>query len=327
MKNFKLTLAAFLMSAILIAPHWAAACDFCAIYMARQIQGQTSQGLHAGVSEQFTHFGTLLDHGHEVPNPVDQYIESSTTQIFLGYNFWEGLGAQVNLPIITRHYQRPNEALLDKGDVSGIGDLSANLNWTLTHQFPNEVQASVKFIGGVKFPTGSPDRIAEELAEHEEEDPPMHPKSGVHGHDLALGTGSYDGVFGSQMYVGWKRIFASGGFQYIARSRGKFNYRYADDFTWNAGPGVYVIANDQCTLAAQAMVSGERKGLDDLNGKPAEDTGIVSVYVGPQVTFTWAKWMSMEAGAELPVVQDNTDFQIVPDYRLHLGLTFFIPGA
>src|SRR5206468_11511093 len=55
--------------------------------------------------------------------------------------------------------------------------------------------ASAVLLTGIKFPTGGSSRLAEEFHEIEI---PGAPESGIHGHDLTLGTGSYDGIFGEQ---------------------------------------------------------------------------------------------------------------------------------
>ena len=61
----------------------ALACDVCAIYTATS-QRVERTGLHLGVAEQYTHFGTLRDGSHEVANTADQRLDSSVTQLFVG---------------------------------------------------------------------------------------------------------------------------------------------------------------------------------------------------------------------------------------------------
>ena len=47
----------------------------------------------------------------------------------------------------------------------------------------------------LKFPTGDSSRLEEEF--HEVEIPGA-PENAIHGHDLTLGTGSYDGIFSAR---------------------------------------------------------------------------------------------------------------------------------
>jgi len=104
------------------------------------------------------------------------------------------------------------------------------------------------------------------------------------------------------------------------RTEGSIDYRYANEVTWSGGPGGYPILTHDATLSAQVLVSGEHKGLDSLAGEPAEDTGITAVYVGPSLAVTWGTRLVADAGVDFPLLQDNTDVQLVPDYRVHVGV-------
>jgi hypothetical protein len=178
-------------------------------------------------------------------------------------------------------------------------------NWTL--------------LAGVKFPTGSTDRLKEEFNEVEE---PVGSLSGIHGHDLTLGSGSFDGIIGTGVFGRWRRWFASASVQYAIRSEGDFEYRFANDLTWWGGPGYILLLKDQCTLSLQAVISGEYKGKDTFQGEKAEDTGVTSVYVGPQLNLTWSEHVSAWLAADLPISINNTSLQTVPDYRIRAGLTW-----
>ena len=72
-------------------------------------------------------------------------------------------------------------------------------------------------------------------------------------------------------------------------------------------------------VGLQLVCSGEHKDVDRFRGRPAEDTGITSVFLGPRVSVSHGK-LSAELAAELPVSIDNTALQVVPDYRLRASL-------
>src|SRR4051812_39194361 len=97
MKTFNLSL--ILVGGFVTSVH---ACDLCAVYSATQAHGEVGKGIFGGVAEQFTHFGTMQDEGREVKNEVGQYLNSSISQIYGGYNFNDRIGLQFNLPIIYR---------------------------------------------------------------------------------------------------------------------------------------------------------------------------------------------------------------------------------
>src|SRR5881394_1493497 len=63
------------------------ACDICAIYSASEARGEVGKGAFAGLSEQFTHFGTVQVDGKKIEDPSGQYLNSSISQVFVGYNF------------------------------------------------------------------------------------------------------------------------------------------------------------------------------------------------------------------------------------------------
>ncbi|HYV26078.1 MAG TPA: hypothetical protein VFA77_00975 [Candidatus Eisenbacteria bacterium] len=296
------------------------ACDLCAIYAASEARGELGRGVYAGVAEQFTYFGTVQEDGQRVSNPSGQYMNSSVSQIFAGYNFNDWLGVQLNLPVIYRGYKRPDGmGGIETGSEAGIGDVSLLGTFTPYQQLADDFAFNWNILAGVKFPTGNTDRLAEEFNEVEE---PVGPPSGIHGHDLTLGSGSYDGIVGTGIYTRWNRAFLTANTQYAIRSTGDFDYRFANDITWFGGPGYYLALNHDYTLALQVVVSGEHKGTDTFQGETAEDTGVTSVYLGPQIAFTWRSHLSALIGADLPVSIDNTALQTVPNYRIRAVFTW-----
>jgi hypothetical protein len=308
----------FLITAGLTAP--AVACDLCAVYSASQAQGEIGRGLYAGIAEQFTHFGTVQVDGEEIPNEADQHLDSSISQIFAGYNFNQRVGLQFNLPVIYRTFKRPDDmGGIDRGTEAGVGDVSL-LGHLMVYSHQT-VSSTVRFhlLAGMKFPTGNTSRLKEEFDEVED---PVGPPSGIHGHDLVLGSGSFDGIVGGTAFVRSGRFFLDSTVQYSIRSEGDFDYRFANDLTWSGGPGAFLVLRDHFTLNLQAVVSGENKGMDTFQGAKAEDTGVTSVYLGPQVNLTWSGKLSAFVGLDLPVSIDNTSLQTVPDYRVRAGMTW-----
>jgi hypothetical protein len=151
-------------------------------------------------------------------------------------------------------------------------------------------------------------------------DVPGAPPSGIHGHDLTLGTGSYDGIFGEQTWLRYKDAFFETNVQFTLRGDGAHQYHFANDLTWNAGPGYYLLHQRDTDVALQFVVSGEYKDVDRFRGSKAEDTGITAVAVGPRVVASRGRW-SAEISVEIPVLIENTALQAVPDYRLRGGVS------
>ncbi len=330
----------------------ASACDLCGCYTPQidaMPQGPDlsafgltpAAGEHRGwlgrtyfaVAEQFTHFGTVQIDGSEVANPTGQYLDSSITQFVAGYSFNSRFALQINVPLIYRSFERPEGFVTDRGTESGLGDISILGKFVVFHKeiggtdelkFDDpknphfetsepDLTMSVLLIGGVKFPTGGTSRLKEEFNEVEG---PGAPESGIHGHDLTLGSGSYDGVIGGQAAVRYKSFFFQAEMQFAARGDGAHQYAFANDLSWSAGPGYYFVRNRRTIVGLQFVCSGEHKGLDRFQGQPAEDTGITGVFLGPRVVASFGK-VSGELAVELPVSIDNTALQVVQDYRIH----------
>lgn len=322
------------------------ACDLCGCYTPQveamlDIQPVTSTswiaGGYAAIAEQFTYFGTLQIDGREVANPTGQYENSSITQFVAGYQINSRFELQLNLPLISREFKRPEGFAIDRGTVSGVGDMSillktvgfkysspARRDFDVGGKNPIAIEHEPDFtisavlLTGLKFPTGDSSRLEEEFHEIQI---PGAPESGIHGHDLTLGTGSFDGIFGEQNSLRYKSIFVETNLQFTLRGDGAHQYHFANDLTWSAGPGYYFVRSHDLIIGLQFVISGEYKDVDRFRGKAAEDTGITSAFIGPRVVASHGRW-SAEVAVDLPVSIENTALQIVPDYRLRDGVSF-----
>jgi hypothetical protein len=322
------------------------ACDLCGCYTPQleAMPGMESPrttpwlaGWYAAVAEQFTYFGTVQIDGREVANPTGQYENSSITQIVAGYTINDRFALQINIPLIYREFKRPEGFAIDRGTESGLGDISLLLKTVLFHyssgarrefdvtgknpvavEHEPDFTLSAVLLTGLKLPTGDSSRIKEEFHEI---DVPGAPPSGIHGHDLTLGTGSVDGIFGEQTSLRYKNTFFEADVQFTLRGDGLHQYHFANDLGWNGGPGYYFIRSRETILGLQFSVTGEHKDVDRFRGKAAEDTGITSVFVGPRVIASRGRW-SAEVDLDLPMSIDNTALQVVPDYRLRGGVSF-----
>jgi hypothetical protein len=327
----------------------ARACDVCAVYTATELRERRT-GFRLGVAEQITSFTTLQRDGEEVDNTAGERLLSSITQVIAGYGITPRFGVQLNLPLISRTFRRVENGRLTAGDETGVGDLSL-IGQALAYSSVSETSVfRFSVLGGIKFPTGDASPLAEELPEVQasigtagtrrgaairprhaapvpHDDPPGGTsnaplESGIHGHDLALGSGSYDGIVGAQLFWSWQRLFATAGGQYAIRTEGAFDYQFANDLTWLAGPGAFVLLAPTYTLGIQGIFSGETKGNDQQLDVKFDDTAITALYAGPAFLFTWGTSLDAEVAADLPVVRHNTGLQIVPDFRVRAAMAW-----
>ena len=133
---------------------------------------------------------------------------------------------------------------------------------------------------------------------------------------------SVDGILGTSLAWRHQRWFGVAAVQYMARTEGDFDYRYADEVTWEAQAGGYLLLEHEDSLSLALRVSGEKKGEDELDGEELDDTAIESIYLGPQVAFSHGRSFYTDLAVELPLRQENSGVQLVPDWRARAGLTW-----
>jgi len=318
MKFFPVPLSIF-PAFVLLALPTTRACDLCSAFSATEAEGISSSGWNASLATQFTHFSTLRLNGDELANESRQRLDSTITQLVISRALTPRFALQFNVPFIIRTFRRPEGFAIDEGHESGLGDASLLGRLVIFRRDLVETTIIGSALGGVKFATGSTRRLREEFSEIEE---PGAPESGIHGHDLTLGTGSTDAIFGASIYLRHARFFAVASVQYALRARGDYDYRFANDLTWEVAPGAYLVLEHTHTFGLQVVFSGERKSTDTFQRASADDTGITTVYVGPRLSYTYAARLSAAIGADFPVRMDNTALQLTPDYRLRGNLTW-----
>jgi len=324
--------------ALMLSPVASLACDICAIYTATELQ-ESRTGFQLGFAEQFSHFGTLQQGGHKVDNPNGERVDSSITQFLFGYRPQPRVNLQVNVPLVARDYRRVEAKGVVDGNEVAVGDASISASGLLYNHVDDQSVIRLSGLFGIKLPTGNSHRLKEELTSNQTGDDPnippifrtgrhWHPlhttgvRSGVHGHDLAIGSGSADVLFGGQLLTTYKRAFFTTAVQYSARTEGAFGYQFANELSVTGGPGVYLLLSHAYSLALQAVLTTETKGNDTQGGVRSTDTAITALYAGPGVHFTWGSNLSTELVADIPAIQNNSDLQLVTDYRLRGGLVW-----
>jgi hypothetical protein len=331
----------------------ARACDVCAVYTATQMRA-TRTGFLMGLAEQGTRYSTRLPDPDGGTEDKGERLNSFITQILFGYDFHPKFGVQVNVPIIARDYHRlRNRRLVDdqirdgvmtKGEISGFGDVALLGLWRPWSYVDEHRLVRFTLLGGLKMPSGDPSKLAEEKklrrasetpaaaasssgrtgrvvsADHIPEGSP----SGINGHDLALGTGSIDGIVGGAGFASWDRLFLTASVQHAIRMEGAYRYQYGDETQWFVGVGGYLLLDHAYTLTLQVVTSGKYQGTDTLEGtSTAPDGGSTAttwVFVGPAMSFTYGTSLGVELAGDLPV--DTPDEGLIPEYRVRGAVTW-----
>ena len=340
----------------------AAACDLCAIFNELSTDKPMSGAVRLSVAEQFSYFGKVQEDSHVYDDPANQHMASSITQMVGAYDISPRYSFQINLPYISRHYRRAEGGEIESGVEAGIGDLTLLGKAIVLDERGADWTVVGRFFGGIKLPTGDSDRIGEEFGEdhhhshslkhageehgdeasddasgeHSELEPvdaPMdshddHHHGGgevataVHGHDLALGSGSYDFPLGLALLGQYDRFFAHAEIQYLLRTEGDFDYRYANDLLWSFSPGVYLVSEHATTVSLAVDLSGEYKREDSIAGADLDDTAIRSIFIGPELRVTHGAWRAALVW-EKPIDINNTGVQTVVTDRMRASLSYW----
>lgn len=312
---------------------WASACDLCAINNAASARPDGGRGFVMSLAQQYVPYRTVQLNGHELPPSVldSVYLDSFQSHFVPTYNFSDRIGVSLNIPFLYRRFQRlqltPSGVSSERGTESGLGDLS--LIGRFAPVFVQKMKRSfvVNTYAGVKLPTGSDRRVHEEAESTRALDAlygvgHQHAVSGVHLRDLALGSGSIDGVFGLAVNGRWGRWFLNSQAQYYLRTRGTDDYRFGSQWMLTTGPGCYVVTHKAFTLSLQGLLSYDEMGPDRVFGHDVSSTGMRSWFLGPEARFTWSEHASVSAGVDFPLSIDNRGLQNVPDLRFHGGVSW-----
>jgi hypothetical protein len=327
--------------ALLFALSGARACELCAIYNAGNVTGETDSGLIFTLSEQYIPYNVTLFNGREVSLSHPDYLNASITHLVPGYNFSSRFGINLNIPLEYYDFRRtdirysttaPPVVRTEKGGEFGLGDLALIGRATVFQYSDMHRGLIVNLLSGVKFPTGDARRIDDEVQQSlvfqsllppgTPHDPLSHSISSVHQHQLALGSGSYDGVFALIVNSRYDRFFANGQFQYYLRTHGEENFKFGDEIIITGGPGAFLFLERTWTLSVAVNGTYDSMGRDELIGKVSDRTGSTEWFVGPYVYFSFGTHFTANAGVDLPLYVTNHGFQSLPEYQVRGGVTW-----
>jgi|ERR1041385_215015 hypothetical protein len=325
---------------VLLSGAASSACELCAIYNAGNVVGESDRGFLFTLSEQYVPYNVTLFNGREVTLATPSYIGSSITHFVPGYNFSGRLGISLNIPLTYLSFRRtdirysttaPPVVYTEKGSEFGLGDVALIGRATLLQANSMHYGLNVNLLGGVKFPTGDAHRIDDEVQQTlvfqsllppgTPHDPLSHSISSVHQHQLALGSGSYDGVFGLTLNSHYERYFFNAQFQYYLRTHGEADFKFGDEIIIAGGPGAFLLLEKSYTLSLQANATYDSMGRDELIGRTTDRTGSTDWFFGPALYFSYGNHLTANAAVDVPLYATNHGFQSLPEYQVRAGIT------
>jgi hypothetical protein len=315
-------------------------CELCAIYNAGASTGESSSGFLFSVAEQYIPYETSQFEGQVVTLKHPSYVDSSITHLVPGYNFCKYFGLSFNVPVENLNFRRtdlrysltaPPEIFTEKGTITGVGDAALIGRLTVFQRTTMQYGIVVNLLGGIKFPTGDADRLNDEVAQTRlfdsflppgtPHDPLGHSISSVHEHMLALGSGSYDEIFGATLNARWRSWLFNAQLQCEFRQQGSTKFRYGDEMMISGGPATFLFLEESWNLTLQVNAVYDKMERDRILNRLSNRTGMTAWYIGPQVALSLGQHFSANAGIDVPLSIDNGGFQSVPNYRLHGGFS------
>ena len=146
------------------------------------------------------------------------------------------------------------------------------------------------------------------------------PQSAIHGHDLALGTGSVDFPIGGSVLVRAQDFLLAADAVYTVRNEGDHSYRMANDFLWSISPGYFLMAEHDNALIAKLNINGEYKRKDWANGAREDATAIRAVFAGPGLIASFGTKLNAEVSWDIPLDINSSGTQVTADYRVRAAL-------
>jgi len=306
------------------------ACDPCAIYTASKTQGARQGSFSLSLAEQFTHFKRPSDENRENVAEQDNVREFSITQIGLSYDLSDVVSFQLMLPVVYRRSERVVRFREEEDSQTGFGDLVLLANYFLISEIDVDSATLLGISAGVKLPSGST-RALREFSDNSQSSNGAKADAIVARHHtiiasgggraLPLGSGSVDYIVAANLYVRNHRYYALSYLQYSLRTEGDYSYKFADDFLWSLGPGMYLAMNDTFSLASRLAVSGEYKGKDRFRGEVLAGSNLSNLYVGPEFILTLGDSVAIELAIDKRVSSSDSSL-IIPQYRVRAGVSY-----
>lgn len=237
----------------------------------------------------------------ELTTADDTLVQPESMQLLLpglGFRLSDKIGFAAALPFYN----------IRTGTSGGIhaGDLQLAAHYTMRPHFT--WPAMLRFVAGVKLPTGSTAVIADR--------------------SIVVGTGSVDFTGGMQFQVQRKKMVYRYAGQFRYAGTGYENIRFGNSTVQQTGitftPKAAACAADsttrKLTTAYTADVTGEWQQMQSQGVSYFENSGQQNVWLGAGVVFRYGA-LTVPVAVEVPVYHDHHGHQATPQFRLRAGLS------
>ncbi len=297
-------------------------CDYCLLS-----QGisplETVKGTGVRVTERYSSLDSVYRGTNEVENPgaKEEYFTTEFSGFFV---VSENLVFMASLPYkktsldghLHVHSDGEAEAHPDKGEETGLGDVSLLARYTFYRSHSLEMTNTIAGVWGVKLPTGKTDGRTEDGADF------------LDAH-LQLGTGSTDLLVGLSFSHAHERGSLSGNVLAAITGDGEagdIDHRFGNTLNYDL-TGKYRVYPSSVSPAGQQYfvalgLNGEVMDREVEGGEEVDDSGGHKLYLTPGVQAVIGEHLTIEASYHHPVYINVNGTQTVEDRKITGGISY-----
>lgn len=246
---------------------------------------------------------TLLQNGHEIPNPGNLRVEVDAVPVIVSVGMTPRTVVMAMLPYL--HKTLGGNGSTAKN--SGVGDLGILVRQDLLASDFVAGNRRLALIAGASFPTGETSGSTGALL------PPLR---------LGLGATNLTGQ-GVYSYVN-NRLGLHGAIGYTAATSGTFGVRTGDRFTYGLAlgyrlaPATFKTLKD-VTFAGYLELNGTVEQPAREGGVPLADTGGHTLFLSPGLQLIPLQNWALDASFQVPIVRALHGAQLGPTWSLAIG--------
>lgn len=310
-----LTFAAALISS-------ASACE-CGVPHTINLPAETSPAgkVFASFRQEFIDANSAYQGESRIGNAAGEYIFTARSSALVGVGVTHEISLFIAPQYIARQYRSLHDGDIESGKVAGFGDMPFGVNYYDCIVHGEKTHLHLGLSAAATAPIGSTEKLREEV-DHLSHGHSHGASGAVHGHDLALGTGSWGAVFTGRLVLEHGEWIGEANAHYALRTEGDYGYEYADSLGWGLLGGARVYRGPLGNLSVLATVTGTHAGKDRIDGTVYENTGHDLIYAGPAVRFESVSGATLEARVELPVYARTGDAHLIASWRAQFGVSF-----
>lgn len=270
------------------------------------IQTQTALTAHQGEVIVRTQLRTLRATGD--PTTADRELRLRAVPTVLVCGLTARLNLFASVPYVDRKLRLDTPAGRITREADGLGDVTTFAKWRIWTRDGRGWTKRLSLIAGLKWPTGDFDR-SDSLGPLPR---PLQPGSGSH--DPLAGA-----VFTWQT-LAWQ-LDADAVYRHASARAG---FEFGDTLDYDLAAQLRLLPRHLPARGVPAYlngvleINGRWAGKDAVDGRSDPDSGGHTLHLAPGIQWVGTRWL-VEAGVQVPVVQDPNGAGLEMDYAITVG--------